>query len=309
MTLTACFIGSDADWAEFGPALRSEFASLPLDITLSPDTPPAQTDYIVMAGSHQPIDFAPFTRCKAMLRLWAGVDDVVHNDTITFPICRMVGGGLDAGMIEWVTAHVMRHHTGMDLHIHGQDGVWRDGHVPPLAAERPVTILGLGALGAACGQMLASLGFPVTGWSKTPKSIDGIHCMHGDIRTAVQDAQIVVALLPRTPATENILNAEAFSCMADGAVVLNPGRGELIDDTALLDALASGKLSHATLDTFRTEPLPKDHTFWAHPKITVTPHIASATRATPAAKVIADNIARNEAGKPLHYVVDRTAGY
>lgn len=309
MTLTVHFIGSDVDWAEFGPALHDEFASLPYDIMLSPDTAPATVDYIVMTGASKHIDFTPYIKCKAMLRLWAGVDDVVRNETINFPICRMVGGGLDAGMIEWVTAHVMRHHTGLDTHIHGQDGIWRSAGIPPLAADRPITILGLGALGSACGQALVSLGFPVTGWSRAPKSIDGIRCLHGDVRAALQDAQFVIALLPRTPETEDILNAATFTAMARGAVVLNPGRGELIDDTALLDALASGQLFHATLDTFRKEPLPTDHPFWTHPKITVTPHIASATRPVPAAKVIANNIARNEDGKPLLYAVDRTAGY
>ncbi len=309
MTLVVKFIGSDAHWDEFGPALQAELAALPFPIALSPDATPKNTDYIVMAGTHAPIDFSPFSRCKAMLRLWAGVEDVVHNDTITFPICRMVGGGLDAGMVEWVTAHVMRHHIGMDRHINGQDGLWRANTVPPLAAQRPVTVLGLGALGRACSQALATLGFPVTGWSRSPKTIDGIRCLNGDVTAAVNGAQIVVALLPRTPETENILNAETFARMAKGAVILNPGRGQLIDETALLSALATGQVSHATLDTFRQEPLPADHKFWSHPNITVTPHIASATRPEPAAKVIAQNITRCETGQPLLHVVGRKAGY
>ncbi|MDA9208255.1 glyoxylate/hydroxypyruvate reductase A [Octadecabacter sp.] len=309
MTLVVKFIGSDAEWAEFGPALQAELAALPFPIALSPDASPVEANYVVMAGTHAPIDFSAFTRCKALLRLWAGVEDVVQNDTITFPICRMVGGGLDAGMVEWVTAHVMRHHIGMDQHIHGQDGIWRDDNVPPLAAQRPVTILGLGALGQACGQALANLGFPVTGWSRSPKTIDGIRCLHGDIAAAVTGAQIVVTLLPRTPETENILNAKTFALMAKGAVIINPGRGQLVDDTALLSALATGHVSHATLDTFRQEPLPAGHTFWGHPQITVTPHIASATRPEPAAKVIAQNVMRCETGQPLLHLVDRRAGY
>lgn len=309
MSLKTLFVGTDAHWAEFGPALRAQLGRLPFDVVLARDIAPSQTDYIVMAGSHRVIDFTPFTRCKAMLRLWAGVEDVANNDTITFPICRMVGGGLDAGMVEWVTAHALRHHVGMDLHIHGQDGVWRDGFVPPLAQERPVTILGLGALGTACAQALAGLGFPVTGWSRSPKSIDGIQCLHGDVADAVTGAQIIIALLPRTAETENIVDAQALAQTAKGAVLLNPGRGELIDDAALLDALASGQLGHATLDTFRIEPLPQNHAFWNHPQITVTPHIASATRAVPAAKIIAENLLRSETGEPLLHLVDRAAGY
>jgi len=309
MALTAYFVGSDAHWDEFGPSLQAQLATLPFDITLSRTAAAAEVDYIIMAGMHLIDDFSPFTQCKAMLRLWAGVDDIVKNETITFPICRMVGGGLDAGMVEWVTAHVLRHHVGMDLHIHGQDGVWREGSAPPLAQDRPVTILGLGALGAACGQALAGLGFPVTGWSRSTKEIDGITCLHGDVCDAVDGAEITVALLPSTPSTKNTLNASAFSSMAKGAIILNPGRGELVDDDALLAALASGQVSHATLDTFRIEPLPEDHPFWGHPNITVTPHIASATRAKPAAKVIAENLVRSETGQPLLHVVDRSAGY
>ena len=309
MSLTARFIGSNADWAEFSPSLLAEFSTLPFEITLSADAAPEASDYIVMTGASQYIDFKPYKNCKAMLRLWAGVDDVAQNDTINFPICRMVGGGLESGMIEWVTAHVMRHHVGIDTHIHGQDGNWRGNIAPPLASDRPVTILGLGALGAACGQVLTTLGFPVTGWSRSAKSIDGIRCLHGDLCEALENAQIVVTLLPRTPATENILNAETIAYTARGATILNPGRGELIDDDALLDALTTGQLSHATLDTFRQEPLPTAHTFWSHPKITVTPHIASATRPAPAAKVIANNIMRNEAGLSLLHAVNRTAGY
>ena len=309
MTLNILFVGTDAQHDEFIPSLQAEFDNLPYDINLAPDIPASSVDYIVMAGMHMITDFTPFTQCKALLRLWAGVEDVANNETITFPICRMVGGGLDTGMIEWVTAHTMRHHIGMDTHIHGQDGLWRPETVPPTAEGRPVTILGLGALGTVCAQTLARLGFPVTGWSRSAKTIDGIRCLHGDVKNALKDAQIVVALLPRTAETENILNAETLGQTAKGAVLLNPGRGELIDDDALLNALASGQISHATLDTFRIEPLPQDHAFWKHPQITVTPHIASATRAAPAAKVIAENIKRCETGKPLLHLVDRKVGY
>lgn len=309
MSVQILFIGNDSDWDQYAPDLLKAFETLPFDTHLSRDIAPAAAQYIVMAGRPENADYSRFTKCKAILRLWAGVEDVVHNDTITMPICRMVGGGLDAGMVEWVTAHALRHHIGLDTHIHGQDGLWRNENAPPLAANRSITVLGLGALGAACATALAGLGFRVTGWSKSPKSIPGLRCLNGDVTEALNGAEIVITLLPRTPDTENILNEKTLALLAPGAVVLNPGRGELIDDDALLGALASGQLSHATLDTFRIEPLPQDHPFWAHPKITVTPHIASATRSAPAANVIADNIKRGEAGLPFLHVVDRKAGY
>ncbi len=106
-----------------------------------------------------------------------------------------------------------------------------------------------------------------------------------------------------------MLNAETLNLLAPGAFIINPGRGPLIDDDALLAALDSGQVDHATLDVFRIEPLPKNHLFWAHPKITVTPHIASTTRPETASDVIADNISRGEAGQPFLYVVDRSLGY
>jgi len=309
MTLNILFVGTDKDWSAYAPALQSAFAERDAPTHLSRDHAPAQTDYIVMAGSNIITDFTPFTRCKALLRLWAGVEDIVRNETITFPICRMVGGGLDQGMVEWVTAHTLRYHIGMDTHIHGQDGFWRDGVVPPLSAQRPVTILGLGALGSACACALSNLGFPVTGWSRTQKQLDTITCLSGPIGDALQDAQIVILLMPLTPDTKNCIDAAALQRTAKGAFLLNPGRGPLINDADLLDALNSGQIAHATLDVFRQEPLPADNPYWAHPNVTVTPHIASATRPDIAATVIAENIARGAAGLPFQYTVDRSAGY
>lgn len=309
MTLNILFVGTDDDWAAYEVPLLAAFDDLPVATALARDHDPAETDYIVMAGSRIIDDFTPFTRCRALLRLWAGVEDITRNETITFPICRMVGGGLDDGMVEWVTAHVLRHHIGMDTHIHGQDGIWRNDVVPPLASERPVTILGLGALGTACAKALSGLGFPVSGWSRRPKDIDGIRCLSGPIADALQTAEIIVLLMPLTPDTKHIVDANALSRTAKGAFLLNPGRGPLIKDDDLLSALESRQIAHATLDTFSVEPLPAEHPYWAHPQVTVTPHIASATRPTPAARVIAENIRRGAAGEPFIHVVDRSAGY
>jgi glyoxylate/hydroxypyruvate reductase A len=118
-----------------------------------------------------------------------------------------------------------------------------------------------------------------------------------------------VTLLPLTPETENLLDAARLALPARGAALINPGRGPLIDDDALLAALDTGRIGHATLDVFRTEPLPRDHPYWAHPRVTVTPHVASATRPATAAQVIVENIRRAEAGEPLLHLVDRARGY
>jgi glyoxylate/hydroxypyruvate reductase A len=309
--LNILFSAKSASWEEYERPLTAAFRDAGLKANLSRDHDPASVDYIIFAPNGPVQDFGPYTRTKAVMGLWAGVETVVNNDTLTQPLCRLVDDSLTNGMVEWVTGHTLRHHLGMDTHIHGQDGIWRDDSFPPVAANRPVTILGIGALGAACGQALQQLGFPVTGWSRSPKDIPNIRCLHGDagLKEALTGAQIVILLLPQTPATTNILNAETLALIARGGFIINPGRGPLIDDTTLLSALDAGQIAHATLDVFRIEPLPKEHPFWAHPRVTVTPHIASTTRPETAAQVIADNIARGEAGLPFHYRVDRGAGY
>jgi glyoxylate/hydroxypyruvate reductase A len=307
--IRALFSADDAAWPEYATALPPAFKAAGLNVSLSRDHAPETVDYIIAVPNGPVQDFSPFTRCKAVLNLWAGVEDIAPNTTLTQPLARMVDPGLTDGMVEWVVGHTMRHHLGMDHHIHGQDGIWRAA-CPPLAQDRPVTILGLGALGTACATMLTSLGFPVTGWSRSQKDIADVTCMTGDhgLNDALADAQIVVLLLPLTDATTDIMNDEKLALLADGAFIINPGRGPLIDDDALLKALDLN-IAHATLDVFRTEPLPKNHPFWAHPQVTVTPHIASTTRASTASHCIAENIRRGENGFPFLHLVDRSKGY
>ncbi|MCR9068281.1 MAG: glyoxylate/hydroxypyruvate reductase A [Rhodobacteraceae bacterium] len=306
------FAARSERWDQYETPLRQALSDVGLgDALLTTEAAPETVDYIVYAPNSEVQDFTPYTRLKAVLNLWAGVEDVVGNPTLNVPLARMVDEGLTDGMVEWVTGHVLRHHLGMDTHIHGQDGVWRAGSAPPLARDRTVAILGLGTLGSACARALATLNFRVLGWSRSAKDVDGVQTFHGSegLKDVLHRAEIVVLLLPDTPATENTLDAEALALMPTGAVIINPGRGPLIDDDALLSALDAGQIGHATLDVFRTEPLPPEHPFWAHPRVTVTPHIASETRAPSAARVIAENIRRGEAGEPFLHLVDRSLGY
>jgi glyoxylate/hydroxypyruvate reductase A len=304
------FSAKPGRWDEFRPHLETAFDEAGFDYALARDFPPEQVDYIVYAPNGPVTDLTPYTNTKAVLSLWAGVESIVGNQTLTQPLCRMVDEGLTEGMVEWVTGHALRHHLEMDRHIHTQTGAWLEG-VPPLARERKLCVLGLGALGTACARQLATLNFKTYGWSRRAKDVAGITCHHGDrgLHAALQDADIVVLLLPDTPATTNIINAETLALLAPGAAIINPGRGPLIDDDALLEALDKGTLGRATLDVFRIEPLPENHPFWAHPKVTVTPHIASETRPSSAARVIAENIRRGEAGERFLHLVDRQTGY
>lgn len=305
------FAGGAARWQAYRDTLPAAFAKagLKVDLVTETDTPEA-VDYIVYAPTDERLDFTRFTGARAVLSLWAGVEKIVTDTTLTQPLCRMVDAGLEEGMAEWVTGHVLRHHLGMDAHIVNPDHAWVPV-APPLARNRKVTVLGLGALGAACAEALAALRFDVAGWSRTPKDLPGITCFNGaaGLEQALTRAEIAVLLLPLTAETETLLNATRLAQMPRGAVIVNPGRGALIDDDALLAALDTGQVAHATLDVFRVEPLPQDHPFWAHPRVTVTPHIASETRPDTAAQVIAENIRRGEAGEPFLYLVDRTRGY
>ena len=298
-------------WDQYKQPLKKELDLTGLEYKLSEQLPPSEVDYIIYAPNSSIKDFSVFTNLKAVLNLWAGVEDVVNNKTLKVPLARMVDEGLTQGMKEWVLGHVMRYHLGIDLHIFGQDGQWRDWSAPPLASQRKVTILGLGALGAECANALAKVGFNVRGWSLTEKSISNVICHHGfkGLEKSLFGSEIIILLLPSTAATENIINTKTISYLSKNAVIINPGRGTLIDETALLKSLDDGKLAHATLDVFRQEPLPADHRFWQHPKITVTPHIASETRPKTASQVIATNIDRFEKGKPLLYQVNFEAGY
>ena len=313
MSARILFSAPRSDWDDYREVLSKAVAEAGVvadfEHALMPEHPNA-IDYIVYAPSSRLRDFTPFTNAKAVLNLWAGVEEVVSNETLTQPLARMVDPGLTAGMVEYCVGHVMRHHLGIDLDLTRQDGAWQP-RVPPLARERRVTILGLGELGAAVGTALTALGFPVTGWSRSPKALAEITCLSGDegLRDALGAADILILLLPLTAETDGLLNATRMAQLPEGAVLLNPGRGPIVSDPALLVSLEKGRIAHATLDVFREEPLPKDHPFWHHPQITVTPHIASATRPSTASCVIAENIRRGEAGEPFLHLVDRTRGY
>lgn len=310
MSLTVFFAASQNDWKSYGAALGKALTEAGMDAQLVTKATPKDVDYIVYAPTATLQDFTPYQNTKAVLSLWAGVEKIVTNDTLTMPLVRMVDPGMTQSMVEWVTGHVLRYHLGMDAHIinPNQDWVWKSN---PLAQERTVCILGLGALGTSVAHALLALGFNVCGWTRSAKTIEGIDCYHGveGLPQALAKSEILVTLLPDTSETENTLDDETLALLPRGAFVINPGRGPLIDDAALIRALDSGQVAHATLDVFRVEPLPKDHPYWAHPRVTVTPHIAAATRAVTAAKEIAQNIKRHETGAPMLNVVDRDRGY
>ncbi len=306
--INVLFAAGPDRWEEWEAPLRDALAAEDVAADLSRDHAPDATDAIVFAPNPDLTDFTPYTRARAVLSLWAGVETIVDNPTLTQPLARMVDPGLTEGMCDYVAGHVLRHHLGLDADIGAR--AWRP-RVPPLARERSVGVLGLGALGSAAARSLATLGFDVHGWSRTPKEIEGVsgHAGAEGLDAVLRRAEILVLLLPLTDATAGLIDAAALARLPPGAALVNPGRGGLVVEDDLLAALDGGRLSHATLDVFRTEPLPGDHPFWAHERVTVTPHIASATRPATASRAIARDVARLARGEaPLH-LVDRARGY
>lgn len=284
-----------------------------LELRFLPDVgDPADIEY-ALVWLPPPGLLAGLPNLKVIFSLGAGVDHLLRDPTLPdVPLVRMVEPGLTEGMTEYVCLHVLRWHRDAPSYERQQAGrVWQQVPQQRIARERRVGILGLGVLGQDAAQALVQLRFDVAGWSRTEKQVDGVTCFHGQegLGRFLARTEILVCLLPLTPETENILDAKLFAGLPRGAVVINAARGRLQVEEDLLAALDSGHLSGATLDVFRTEPLPDDHPFWTHPKVTVTPHIAAITQARTGIRHIADAIARARSGEPLPHLVDRMRGY
>ena len=312
MTINILFSADDRHRAVWLPTLQQTFTDYELDFDLvSATNKPANIDYMIHSPDGKINDFTPFINLKAILTLWAGVEDIINNPTITCPLVRMKDPGMIEGMVEWVTAQVLRHHLGMDIHINNTSGAWLKETSPPLARSRVVGFLGLGVLGSACLQAVKALNFQVIGWSRTAKEIPDVQTMHGKdgLTKVLGSADIIAMILPLTRDTADLINHDTLQVVKPGAVLINSGRGGLINETDLLQALNTGIVSHATLDVFKTEPLPPNHPFWQHGQVSIWPHISSETRPQTAALSIARNIARNEKGEAMENIVDLVRGY
>lgn len=306
--LFACDDVPPAPWIE---ALRAELPGL--DIHVWPDCgEPRAVEAALIWGPHAS-QMGKFPNLKAILSLGAGVDHILRapGRPADIPVVRLVDPGLRQGMCDYVACHVLRHHRDMPAYEEQQKkALWIERR-QTLGPECRVGIMGLGTLGTACAEALLGLGFDVIGWSRSRKTLNGVGCFYGieGLHPFLTQSEILVCLLPLTPDTTGILNRATLSALTPGAALINVGRGEHLVEADLLFLLETGQISAATLDVFRTEPLPRDHAFWNHPKITVTPHIAAVTLARTAAPVIADTLRRLAKGQKLLNVVDTERGY
>jgi glyoxylate/hydroxypyruvate reductase len=250
---------------------------------------------------------------RIVLSLGAGVDHVFADPSLPpgVPIVRLVDPYMTTAMSEYVQLQVLRlHRREFEYRAQQQARIWRP--LPqPNAEQRRVGVLGLGVLGGDAALKLKVLGFDVHGWSRTERKLPGIHCFHGSdgLGALLARTEILVCLLPLTPATEGILDAALFARLPHGAALINCARGRHLVEADLLAALDSGRLGAAVLDVCRDEPLPPDHPFWRHERILLTPHVAAATHAPTAALAVAENLRRLADGRPLLNRIDRSERY
>lgn len=259
-----------------------------------------------------PNDVSRFRNLEVLFSIGAGVDQFKPK---TIPghvkLVRMVEDGIIRMMQEYVVLGVLTLHREMLAYREQQRrGLWQ-----PLATsqatDRRVGFLGLGMLAQAAIGRLKPFQFPVAAWSRSKKMLEGVACFYGDNQLGdfLRGTDILVCLLPLTEQTSGILNAKLFSFLPVGARLLHVGRGPQLDQGALIEALDSGHLAAAMLDVTDPEPLPESHPLWSHPKVIITPHIASVTQPHTAALSVIENIRRHRAGQNPIGLVDRKLGY
>jgi glyoxylate/hydroxypyruvate reductase len=308
--LALMFLSPDDPAEAWRRELRARMPEL--EVRIWPEVgDPAAID-LALVWRPPPGELARYLNLKAILSLAAGIEWLIGDPTVPdVPIARMVDPSLTRTMSEYVLLAVLRHHREFDRFEREQRARRWSYRFPPQATERRVGIMGLGELGAAVARRLTDHGFAVSGWSRTPKSLAGVTAYVGrsELHAFLHRTDILVCLLPLTAETLGILDAETFASLPHGAFVINVARGAHLVEADLLAALESDHLGGATLDVFQTEPLPPESPLWSHPKVLVTPHVASYCLPATAADGVADNIRRALAGQPLRHQVDRTRGY
>lgn len=253
-----------------------------------------------------------FPNAKAIINLAAGVDYLMHDKELpNLPIVRLVDDDMAKDLAQYTATYVLSIIKRVDhWQSNQQQQLW--AKTPPFNyPDKVIGIMGLGFMGNRTATMLRNLDLNVIGWSRSPKPDSNISCYSGDKQLSefLSKTDILVCMLPLTPATTNILNYQLFTQLKPGAYIINLGRGKHLVDNDLITALDNGTLDGAILDVFRQEPLDEQHPFWTHPKITLTPHIASMGNPRTAAPQVVENIQRLQSGQDLINKVDMSLGY
>jgi glyoxylate/hydroxypyruvate reductase len=282
------------------------------DVSLLPDI-----DYAMVWGPQASL-FKRIPNVKAIFSLGAGVDHILNAGTVPahLPVVRYIGDDLTARMGEYVAMQCLMHlrqHTLMNAQQEAK--IWRQ-QPQPAASEIRVGILGLGVMGAHCAKVLQAIGFQVSGWSRSPKQLDGVNTFAGleDLDVFLAETDFLVCLLPHTPDTFHLINTAFLKKLArnsvlGGPILINAGRGKCQVDADILAALQDGTLKAASLDVFETEPLPQASPFWALPNCFITPHAAAWSDRSAVVAYAANQIKNHRGGLALQNVVDRQRGY
>ena len=277
---------------------------------------PAEVHYAAV-WKPGPGELAAFPNLRVIFNLGAGVDALTADTSLPkVPLVRVAVADLTDRMTEYVVLHVLMHHRQEPyLRASQRERRWAPKSQWPANAVS-VGIMGIGTLGSNAAEVLRRLGFRVSGWSRSPRQIEGVECFHGEAQldAFLRRTDILVCLLPLTPGTRHILNRRLFSRLSRNGplgapVLINAGRGGLQNEADILECLDDGTLGAASLDVFAQEPLAADSPFWSHPKVVLTPHNAADTDPDEISKYVARQIERFEAGGALENVVDRKRGY
>lgn len=269
-------------------------------------------DYAVL-WSPAPALLDQLAHVRAIFLMGAGVDALLKLGEALppVPIVRLGDAGMGVQMAEYVAHAVLRYYRHFDdYEQQARHGVWDPLPLTP-KEEFAVGIMGLGRLGLPVVEAMRLFGFPVRGWSRTPKDIPGVECFHGTdgLDAFLRGTRVLVCMLPLTPDTANLLDRHKLGKLQQGAYLINVSRGAIVAEPDLMTLIRSGHIAGATLDVFRHEPLPAPHPFWNEPRISITPHISALTVRHEAVLQIADKIARLESGQPVDDIVDRDLGY
>ena len=284
-----------------------------LEVCVYPDAGPKEAVTFAISWNHPMGVFQEYPNLQCIASMGAGVDHILKDPDLPEDvlITRVTDEHLTKDMATYTTAVVLNHMRGLSAYKASEkESLWQP---KPYLRQRDITVgvMGMGVLGTEAAQQLQALGFAVQGWARTPKSINGIPVFTGadELDNFLATSNVLICLLPLTSETVNILNRSAFEKLPKGSFVINVARGEHLVEADLLEMLDNGHLAGAALDVFRKEPLPAEHPFWSHPKIDVTPHIASVTNPESAAKQVLSNYDRLNQNEPLINVVSRTKGY